>query len=70
MTRGAQDDRGEWLRMTKKKSVILRERSDRRIWLRINSGTEESLFAAPRSFADAQDDRGEWLRMTGENGSG
>ena len=66
----AQDDRGEWLRMTKKKYVILREsfpnvKDDRRIWLRINSGTEESLFAAPRSFADAQDDRGEWLRMTG-----
>jgi len=37
--------------------VILRERSDRRIWLRVNSATEESLFTVPRSFADAQDDR-------------
>jgi len=52
-----QDDKGGKDRMTKKKYVILRERSDRRIWLRVNSATEESLFTAPRSFADAQDDR-------------
>jgi len=48
--------------MTEEKYVILREsfpnvKDDRRIWLRINSATEESLFTVPRSFANAQDDR-------------
>ena len=66
----AQDDRGEWLRMTKKKYVILREsfpnvKDDRRIWLRINSATEESqrvesttrFFVSLRMTGRAQNDR-------------